>query len=162
MTYDPLLGGRNYDLPQFEQQEMLKQKWAELQQTFQQTTMPQKSPVWDEIDNIVETMSDAEKECLLNNKEFMDSSNAIQQILQREIMRAMRPVVESTKDGKTALESHLILLRKLQKEAKEEATQRKKDAEQRESLMNEYIMNHSDKTWAEFIAMKKGTTNKKK
>lgn len=156
MTYDPLLGGRNYDIPQLEQQqEMLKQKWAELQQTFQQTTTaPQKSPVWDEIDNIVDSMTEAEKECLSRNQEFVDSSNAIQQILQREIMRAMKPVVESTKDGKAALESHLILLRKVQKEAKDEASQR-------ESLMNEYIMNHSDKTWAEFIAMKKGTTKKK-
>lgn len=157
MTYDPLLGGRNYDIPQLEQQqEMLKQKWAELQQTFQQTTTtaPQKSPVWDEIDNIVDGMTEAEKECLSRNQEFVDSSNAIQQILQREIMRAMKPVVESTKDGKAALESHLILLRKVQKEAKDEASQR-------ESLMNEYIMNHSDKTWAEFIAMKKGTTKKK-
>lgn len=157
MTYDPLLGGRNYDLPQLEQQqEVLKQKWAELQQTFQQTTTTtQKSPVWDEIDSIVDGMTEAEKECLSRNKEFVDSSNAIQHILQREIMRAMKPVVESTKDGKAALESHLILLRKVQKEAKDEASQR-------ESLMNEYIMNHSDKTWAEFIAMKKGTTNKKK
>jgi hypothetical protein len=158
MAYDPLLGGRNYDLPQLEQQqEMLKQKWAELQQTWQQTaTTPQKSPVWDEIDGIVDNMTEAEKECLMRNQEYVDSSNAIQQILQREIMRAMKPVVESTKDGKAALESHLILLRKVQKEAKDEASQR-------ESLMNEYIMNHSDKTWAEFIAMKKGvTTNKKK
>lgn len=157
MPYDPLLGGRNYDLPQLEQQqEMLKQKWAELQQTWQQTaTAPQKSPVWDEIDNIVDSMTEAEKECLSRNQEYVDSSNAIQQILQREIMRAMKPVVESTKDGKAALESHLILLRKVQKEAKDEASQR-------ESLMNEYIMNHSDKTWAEFIAMKKGTITTKK
>ena len=155
MTYDPLLGGRNYDIPQLEQQQAeLKQRWQEMQQSFQQVSRPQ-SPVWDEIDSIVDGMTEAEKECLSRNQEYVDSSNAIQQILQREIMRAMKPVVESTKDGKAALESHLILLRKVQKEAKDEASQR-------ESLMNEYIMNHSDKTWAEFISMKKGTTNKKK
>lgn len=155
MTFDPLLGGRNYDIPNLEQQqEMLKQKWAEFQQSMQQTTAPQKSPVWDEIDAIVDKMSDAEKQCLAQNQEYQDSSNAIQQILQREIMRAMKPVVEATKDGKVALESHLILLRKAQKEAKDEASQR-------ESLMNEYMMNYSDKTWNEFIEIKKGKNKKK-
>ena len=155
MTFDPLLGGRNYDLPQLEQQqEMLKQKWAELHQTMQTTATPQKSPVWDEIDSIVDGMTDAEKQCLAQNQEYQDSSNAIQQILQREIMRAMKPVVESTKDGKAALESHLILLRKAQKEAKDEASQR-------EAMMNDYIMNHSDKTWAEYIELKKNKLKKK-
>ena len=155
MTFDPLLGGRNFDIPDLnQQQEMLKQKWAEFQQSMQQTTVVQKSPVWDEIDSIVDGMSNAEKQCLAQNQEYQDSSNSIQQILQREIMRAMKPVVEATKDGKAALESHLILLRKVQKAAKDEASQR-------ETLMNEYIMNHSDKTWAEFIEMKKGKSKNK-
>lgn len=153
MTYDPLLGGRSYDLPQLDEQEaMLKQKWAEFQTAYQPKA---KSPVWDEIDHIVDSMSDAEKEYLAQDEEYQNSATAVQNILQREIMRAMKPVVESTKDGKAALESHLVLLKKVQKNAKEEAGQR-------EALMNEYIMHHSDKTWAEFIAIKQGKTTKKK
>ena len=152
-SYDPLLGGRSYDLPQLDEQEaMLKQKWAEFQTAYQPKA---KSPVWDEIDHIVDSMSESEKDYLAQDEEYQRSAAAVQEILQREIMRAMKPVVESTKDGNAALEAHLVLLRKVQKTAKEEAGQR-------EALMNEYIMNHSDKTWAEFIAMKQGKTIKKK
>lgn len=149
--YDPLLGGRNFDAPQYTE-EVMKQRWQEWQNTY--ITQP-KSPVWDEIDHIVDAMSDAEKEYLAQDEEYQNSAASVQNILQREIMRAMKPVVESTKDGKAALESHLVLLKKVQKNAKEEAGQR-------EALMNEYIMHHSDKTWAEFIALKQGKTNKKK
>ena len=60
--YDPLLGGRSYDLPQIEEQEaMMKQKWAEFQTAYQPKA---KSPVWDEIDHIVDAMSESEKEYL--------------------------------------------------------------------------------------------------
>lgn len=160
MTFDPLLGGRNYDIPDLnQQQEMLKQKWAELQQTMQTTTLrqvapSQNTPVWDEIDNLARDFSDVEMQSLTQNEEFMESSSTIQNILQREIARMMRPYVESTKDGKEALEKHLILLKRLHKETKEKTNYN-------ESLMNEYMMNFSDKTWNEFIEIKKGTTKKK-
>lgn len=150
---DPLLGGRNYDIPQLEQQQReMQQRWQEMQQTYQQVSRPQ-SPVWDEIDRIVDNMSEAEKEYLVQSEEYQSSSNAVNAILQREVLRAMKPIVESTKDGKAALEKHLELLRKVQKSAKDALGQR-------ESLMNEYIMHHSDKTWAEFMELKNGKKKK--
>lgn len=149
--YDPLLGGRNYDVPQLEQtQADLMQRWQDLQQTMQQRTAPS-AQIWNEIDTIVDGMNEAEREYLAEDAEYQESAAKVQEILQREMMRHFKPVVESTKDGKAALEAHLQLLRKVQKIAKDKAGQR-------EALMNEYIMHHSDKTWAEFMRYKKGST----
>lgn len=146
--YDPLLGGRNYDVPQLEQtQADLMQRWQNLQQTMQQPS----AQIWNEIDTIVDGMNEAEREYLAEDAEYQESAERVQEILQREMMRHFKPIVESTKDGKSALEAHLQLLRKVQKIAKDKAGQR-------EALMNEYIMHHSDKTWAEFMRYKKGTT----
>ena len=65
-------------------------------------------------------------------------------------MRIMRPIVENnTKDGKDALDKHLTLLKRIQKTAKDEANKK-------EALMNEYIMQYSHLTWQEFIDMKNG------
>ena len=95
-------------------------------------------------------MSDKEFDFLQNNQEFQESSINIQQILQREYMRIMRPIVENnTKDGKDALDKHLTLLKRIQKTAKDEANKK-------EALMNEYIMQYSHLTWQEFIDMKNG------
>ena len=107
------------------------------------------TPVWDEIDRITASLSDKEFDYLQNNQEFQESSMDIQQILQREYMRIMRPIVEQTKDGKDALDKHLTLLKRIQKTAKEEANKK-------EALMNEYIMQYSHLTWQEFIDMKNG------
>ena len=149
--YDPLLGGRNYDVPQLEQtQADLMQRWQDLQQTMQQRTAPS-AQIWNEIDTIVDGMGEAEREYLAEDAEYQESAAKVQEILQREMMRHFKPIVESTKDGKAAPEAHLQLLRKVQKIAKDKAGQR-------EALMNEYIMHHSDKTWAEFMRYKKGST----
>lgn len=149
--YDPLLGGRNYDVPQIEQtQADLMQRWQDLQQSMQHRTAPS-AQIWNEIDTIVDGMNEAEREYLAEDAEYQESAARVQEILQREMMRHFKPIVESTKDGKSALEAHLQLLRKVQKIAKDKAGQR-------EALMNEYIMHHSDKTWAEFMRYKKGTT----
>ena len=146
---DPLLQQRNYTLPELErEQEALQQKVADMKRNYQQP-QPPATPVWDEIDRITASLSDKEFDYLQNNQEFQESSMDIQQILQREYMRIMRPIVEQTKDGKDALDKHLTLLKRIQKTAKEEANKK-------EALMNEYIMQYSHLTWQEFIDMKNG------
>ena len=155
MQFDPLLtGGTSYETPIIPTEEEIRKRYEAMQQQFRQVTQPKSAPIWDEIDRIVDAMSDSERQVLAQNEEFSASSAAVQSVLQREILRSMRPVVEATKDGKAALEAHLALLKKMQKQAKD-------DAAQRESLMNEYIMNYSDMSWQDFIAMKQGKTTKK-
>lgn len=146
---DPLLQDRRYSLPELEkEQEAMQQKIMEMKRSYQAPTQPV-SPVWDEIDHITSSLTDKEFNYLQNNQELQESSMEIQQILQREYMRIMRPIVENTKDGKDALDKHLTLLKRIQKTAKEEANKK-------EALMNEYIMQYSHLTWQEFIDMKNG------
>jgi hypothetical protein len=147
---DPLLQQRNFSLPELEkEQEVMQQKIADMKRTYQQPSQPV-TPVWDEIDQITASLTDKEFDYLQNNQEFQESSINIQQILQREYMRIMRPIVENnTKDGKDALDKHLTLLKRIQKTAKDEANKK-------EALMNEYIMQYSHLTWQEFIDMKNG------
>ena len=145
---DPLLQQRNYSLPELEkEQEAIQQKLADMRKSYQPSQPV--TPVWDEIDQITSSLTDKEFDYLQNNQEFQESSMGIQQILQREYMRIMRPIVEQTKDGKDALDKHLTLLKRIQKTAKEEANKK-------EALMNEYIMQYSHLTWQAFIAMKNG------
>lgn len=155
ITNDPLLQSRPYSIPELEkEQEVMQQRIAALKQQGYQTTQAQ-APTWDEIDRITGSLSDKEFRFLQENREFQESSELIQSILQREYMRIMRPLVENTKDGKDALDKHLTLLKRLVKSAKDEA-------DQRDALMNEYITQYSDMTWQEFVNMKNGKKQTKK
>lgn len=151
MNFDPLLGGRSYDAPSYEREEQMRQQYV---QQFQHYTKPL-CPIWDEIDGIVDKMSDAEKEFLASDETYRESTKAVQVILEREILRMMRPTIEATQDGKAALEAHLALVKKAQKRAKEESTKQ-------QALLNEYMLHYSDMSWNEFVEMKRGTNKQKK
>ena len=102
---DPLLQQRTFTLPELEkEQEVMQQKIADMKKSYQQPSQPL-TPVWDEIDRITSSLSDKEFDFLQNNQEFQESSIAIQQILQREYMRIMRPIV---KTGRMPLTSILL------------------------------------------------------
>lgn len=151
--FDPLLQGRDYTVPEIEkEQEAIQQKIERLKQGGYRGRQPQ-APTWDEIDRITSSLSDKEFNYLQGNVEFQESSAAIQAILQREYMRVMRPVVEGTKDGKDALDRHLTLLKRLVKSVKDEA-------DRKDALMNEYITQHSDISWREFMEIKQGKRKK--
>lgn len=151
MNYDPLLGGQPaYDLPQIEEeQKKIAERMEQLKRSRVQPASQPQAPVWDEIDAIVSGMSDQELDLMNANEEYRESSSAVQAILQREYLRIMRPIVESTKDGKDALDRHLTLIKRLRKSAKE-AVNRKY------SLMDEYLERYSHLTFDEFMKMKRG------
>lgn len=123
-------------------------KFAELQQRGiniqpQQT----KTPIWDEIDKIMDGLTETQKGFLNNNQEFVESYQEVAGILQREELRLIRPVVEQTKDGKDALERHLTLIKRLRKSAMQAE-------EKKSALWEEYITKYGDMPWKDFMAMK--------
>lgn len=158
---DPLLGNVNsyaatqndYDAKIAELQAMQQR----LEQQKQQSNYFQKvnsSPIWDEIEKITSELSDREFELINNSKEYQESQSAVMTILNREYMRLMRPIVESTTDGQNALKTHLELLKRLRKDATREVD---KNIE----LFNEYTQHYSDMTYSEFLKMKKSNNKKK-
>lgn len=154
---DPLLySGSN---PMQQVQQYTPQQLAALDQELtnkinavrqQQITMqpePSKTPVWDEIDKLMDGLTEGQKQFVIQNEEYQESNQAVVGILNREYLKIMRPIVEQTKDGKDALDKHLTLLKRLRKSAMQEG-------EQRQALMDDYIKNHADMTWAEYMAMR--------
>lgn len=147
---DPVLGGQ-----QNQTLEQLNQEWAqklmELQKqkgTINMQPQQTKTPTWDEIDKIMDGLTDSQKNYLNNNEEFVESYKNVADILQREELRIIRPLVEQTKDGKEALEKHLSLIRKLRKNAMQAE-------EEKTVLWNEYMTNYSDMTFKDFMTMMK-------
>lgn len=156
---DPILGNPS-PLSQ-DQFASLSEEWKKLcalqQQKASINMQPQqsKTPIWDEIDKIMDGLTEAQKGFLNSNPEFADSYQDVVNILQREYMRIMRPIVEETKDGKDALENHLTLIKRLRKSAMQEE-------EKKSALWRDYMEHYSDKSWQEYIEIinsKKG--NKK-
>ena len=145
---DPLLGGNPLQNQyQIDYNQQIAQLEAAKQQLVQQAPRISKSPIWDEIDKEVDSLTDSEISALNKNEEYQQSNNAVQSILNREFMKIMRPIVESSPEGKNILEKHLTLVRRLRKSAHEEAS---KNME----LFGEYTEHHSDMTYAEFLKMK--------
>lgn len=152
---DPLLGGNGYNAPTDYDAKIaeLQAMQQRLEQQRQQSAVnyskkSNSSPLWDEIEKLTSELSDREFEIINKSEEFQASQNAVMAILQREYMRLMRPIVESTADGKDALKSHLELMKRLRKDATREVD---KNIE----LFNEYTQHYSDMTYSEFLKMKK-------
>ena len=158
---DPLLAAtqnfspRNYDneIERMSQmQQMLEQKKLEMENARAQMSSGQliksQTPIWDEIDKIVSDMSDRELDFMNGNKEFIESNQIVMQILQREQLRLMRPIVEQSQDGKQALENHLALVKRLKKEAANES-------DKAMELFKEYTENYPDMPYADFLKMKR-------
>ena len=90
-------------------QQQLEQKRIEMAQAKNSIEGSTRSttPVWDEIDRIVSEMTESELSFMTSSEEFRASNQRVMEILQREQIRMMRPIVERSKEGKEALESHL-------------------------------------------------------
>lgn len=153
---DPILGTQQPTLIQdLRELNSINDEWArkiaELKQRGDFSMQPQqtKTPVWDEIDKIMDGLTDSQKSYLNKDKEFVESYQDVANILQREELRIIRPLVEQTKDGKEALEKHLALIKKLRKNAMQAE-------EEKTALWNEYMTSYSDMTFKDFMTMKKG------
>nr|DAE48543.1 MAG TPA: hypothetical protein [Caudoviricetes sp.] len=126
------------------------QRLAELQkQKISIQPQPTKTPIWDEIDKVMDNLTESQKNYLNNNEEFAKSYKAVADILQREELRLIRPIVEQSKDGKSALEHHLALIRRLRKGAMQAE-------EEKTAMWEDYMTNFSDMTFREYMQMKKG------
>lgn len=152
---DPLLTqpSSQYQLDidaQIAQLESVKQRMIQQKQAVTQQSQPQqsKSPIWDEIDSEINSMTEREVNELSRNEEFQKSNAFVQSILNSEFIAIMRPIVEATKDGKEALQNHLSIVKKLKKTATEKV-------DKNLALFSEYTEKYSDKSWAEFLEMKK-------
>lgn len=144
---DPLLTSANYDnrLAELQQmQQALEQQKQQLMQRPQENAS--QSPVWDEIERLTAELTDKEFAFISENEEFVKSQNKIAEALQAEYMRLMRPMVERSHKG--LLDEHLVLLRRLKKDAS-------KEIDKQMELLQEYVTKHPDIPFAEFLKTKR-------
>lgn len=117
------------------------------QQVPQQQPMKSSTPVWDEIDAIVGSLSEKEFEMVANNPDFIESQQKVMNILQAVYMKMMRPMVEGTKEGKDALENHLAVTKQARRLASKHV-----DAELED--FKAYKEKYSHMTYEEYQKMK--------
>lgn len=144
---DPLLTSANYDnrLAELQQmQQALEQQKQQLMHRPQENVS--QSPVWDEIERLTAELTDKEFAFISENEEFVKSQNKIAEALQAEYMRLMRPMVERSHKG--LLDEHLVLLRRLKKDAS-------KEIDKQMELLQEYVTKHPDIPFAEFLKTKR-------
>ena len=95
------------------QMQMLELQKKKLQQLKQQSqAVPQKF-IWDEIDAEVRPLSEEQKERLMMNRDYISNYNAIQALVQAELINLIKGKIESTPEGKELLQSQLKLTRQL-------------------------------------------------
>lgn len=155
-TTDPLLGGDSYSMQMQElgkMQQNLVNRMQALQQLGEQVQQPQQprsqTPTWDEIDRVTGAMTAKEFDIMTQNAEYQESQRAIDAITQVALMRALRPMVENSKEGKDALDYHLTLINRLKKSAAKEA-----DAEMAD--FKEYREKYSHLTYDDYLKTKGG------
>lgn len=154
---DPLLGGRDYANNIEYMERELAAKQAQLAQYKQQMSQPQQSqtPVWDEIDSIIQGMTEKEYQIVSTNDEWIESNNRILGLIQAAQLQMLRPIIEQSKEGKDALDNHLTITKRVKKSASMEVDSELND-------FQEYKSKYSHMSYDEYQKMKRETKKGKK
>lgn len=156
---DPLLGSRDYssDIALMEKElEMRQAKLAQYkQQMMQQQPQQSQTPVWDEIDTIIQGMTEKEYQIVSTNDEWLESNNKIMGLIQAAQLQMLRPIIEQSKEGKDALDHHLTITKRVKKSASMEVDSELND-------FQEYKNKYSHMSYDDYLNMKREPKTKKK
>lgn len=154
---DPLLGtSTNYETRMQELEQAMRYLEQQKQNLVKMQGAPQRasgSPIWDEIDSLTSQMTEKEFAIMSTNEEFIESSNAITELVSAMQLAQIRPMVESSQQGKDALERHLTLIKRLKKSAEAEVTKELED-------FKEYTKKYSSMPYEEYKKMKRTKKSK--
>lgn len=147
---DPILGSRDFSNPEINRMEQeIADRMNRLQQLKVQVQQPQQSrtPVWDEIDAIMNGMTDKEFELVSNDEEWAESNNKILALIQTTQLQMLKPIIESSQEGKDILDHHLTITKRIKKSASKAVDEELND-------FKEYREKYSDMPYAEYLKMK--------
>lgn len=80
------------------------------QVTQQQAANPS---IWDAIDAEIAPLTQEQQNMLLNNQDYVNNYNALQSMVQAEVLNLVRGKIEASQDGKQLLEDQLKLVKLL-------------------------------------------------
>ena len=105
---DPLMTDISDLDAQMQRLETYKKRLQQLKDKPVQNTI-----IWDQIESIVNPMTDDQKSKLFNDEEYVDTYNRIQMIVQQELVNLVKAKVENSETGKFLLQRQLELVKKL-------------------------------------------------
>lgn len=91
------------------------QQGAIVQQQQQLGQQPQAAQVslWDSIDAEVEPLTNEQRQLLLSNEEYVNNYNALQNMVQVEVLNLVRAKIENSEEGRNLLTTQLKLVKSL-------------------------------------------------
>ena len=154
---DPLLGGSSDFASQFkdiEQQQILleqkKKQLAELAEKAQAESEGKtvsQTPIWDEVDMITANMTEAEFALVQDSEEYKASSEKLMTYVGALQLRAIRPIVEKSEEGRKILEQHLATIKVIRNTAS-------KKVEEELNTFKEYTEKYSHLTYEDYLKTK--------
>lgn len=77
------------------------------------TQQPITQGIWDAIDAEIAPLTQEQQNMLLNNQDYVNNYNALQSMVQAEVLNLVRGKIEASEDGKHLLEEQLKLVKLL-------------------------------------------------
>ena len=149
MMNNIFLGGTNsYD----EEMNRMKQLNEELARRKQElSSHSERQSEWDKIDSLADSMTDAEKQMMTECKEFVESDNKINMLMQSAYMSLVKPIIEQSEEGREALRKHYNIM-------KESLSKVRKKRDEDMDALRRWATEHPDKSFNEF-RMSEGNIN---
>lgn len=82
-------------------------------QNQQVTQQPTTQGIWDAIDAEIAPLTQEQQNMLLSNQDYVNNYNALQSMVQAEVLNLVRRKIEASEDGKHLLEEQLKLVKLL-------------------------------------------------
>lgn len=82
-------------------------------QNQQITQQPTTQGIWDAIDAEIAPLTQEQQNMLLNNQDYVNNYNALQSMVQAEVLNLVKGKIEASEDGKHLLEEQLKLVKLL-------------------------------------------------
>lgn len=82
-------------------------------QNQQVTQQPTTQGIWDAIDAKIAPLTQEQQNMLLSNQDYVNNYNALQSMVQAEVLNLVRGKIEASEDGKHLLEEQLKLVKLL-------------------------------------------------
>jgi len=82
-------------------------------QNQQVTQQPITQGIWDAIDAEIAPLTQEQQNMLLSNQDYVNNYNALQSMVQAEVLNLVRGKIEASEDGKHLLEEQLKLVKLL-------------------------------------------------
>ena len=111
---------------------------------------PQRSAMWDKIDSEMSSLTEKQKEIVLNDEDYKNVNNDLSVMVQAYLLNLIKPQIEANENGRKLLEKVYDVMVVAKKKAVSETEKRMKLFEE----FQLYSATHPDATYAKFVKAK--------